>query len=86
MYFKDCCNFVNVIWNTLKFWLNNDNNDNFHAGAKFDASGGAETSFLLTMTLSINTMAQRHIRWRFKDSCFRNYAYVNDGIPKLWQL
>ena len=34
MYFKNCCNFVNVIWNTLRFWLNNDNNDDIHAGAK----------------------------------------------------
>ena len=49
MYFKNCCNFVNVIWNTLRLWLNNDNNDNINAGAKFDAGGGAETSFLLTV-------------------------------------
>ena len=50
MYFKNCGNFVNVIWNTtLRFWLNNDNNDNIHAGAKFDAGGGAETSSLLTV-------------------------------------
>ena len=54
MYFKNCCNFVNVIWNTLRFWLNNDNNDNIHAGAKFDVGGRAETSFLLTVALSIN--------------------------------
>ena len=47
--FQKLFNFVNVIWNTLRFWLNNDNNDNIHAGAKFDAGGGAETSFLLTM-------------------------------------
>ena len=56
MYFKNCCNFVNVIWNTLRFWLNNDNNDNndnIHAGAKFDAGGGAETSSLLTVALQI---------------------------------
>ena len=26
---------------TLRFWLNNDNNDNIRAGAKFDAGGGA---------------------------------------------
>ena len=50
--FQNCCNLVNVIWNTLRFWLNNDNNDNndnIHAGAKFDAGGGAETSFQLTV-------------------------------------
>ena len=29
--------------------LNNDNNDNIRAGAKFDAGGGAETSFPLTV-------------------------------------
>ena len=43
---------MNVIWNTLRFWLNNDNNDNndnIHVGAKFDAGGGTETSFLLTV-------------------------------------
>ena len=27
----------------------NGNNDNIHAGAKFDAGGGAETSFPLTV-------------------------------------
>ena len=56
MYFKNCCNFVNVILNTLRFWLNNDNNDNIHAGGKFDAGGGAETSFLLTVALIPHTM------------------------------
>ena len=54
MYFKNCCNFVNVKWNTLSFWRDNDNsdnNDNIRAGAKFDAAGGAETSFPLTVAL-----------------------------------
>ena len=37
-----------LVWNTLRFWLNNDN---IHAGAKFDAGGGAETSFQLTVAL-----------------------------------
>ena len=32
--------------------LNNDNNDNTHAGDKFDAGGGAETSFPLTVALA----------------------------------
>ena len=43
---------MNVIWNTLRFWLNNENNynnDNIHGEAKFDAGGGAETGFLLTV-------------------------------------
>ena len=29
----------------VELWGNNDNNDNIRAGAKFDAGGGAETSF-----------------------------------------
>ena len=37
--------------NYVELWCNNDNNDNTHAGAKFDAGGGAETSFPLTVTL-----------------------------------
>ena len=37
---------MNVLWNTLSFWRNNDN---IRAGAKFDAGGGAETSFPLTV-------------------------------------
>ena len=37
-----------VKWNTLSFWRNNDN---IRAGAKFDAGGGAETSFPLTVAL-----------------------------------
>ena len=52
MNFKNCCNFVNLQWNTLRFWRNNDNNsnnDNIRAEAKFDAGGGAETSFPLTV-------------------------------------
>ena len=36
----------------VELWCNNDNNDNTHAGAKFDAGGGAETSFPLTVALS----------------------------------
>ena len=47
---------MNVIWNTLRFWINNDNNDNIdniRAGAKFDAGGRAETSFPLTVALMI---------------------------------
>ena len=36
----------------------NDNNDNIHAGAKFDAGGGAETSFLLTVALNTTTNFQ----------------------------
>ena len=40
---QNCCNFVNVIWNTLRFWHDNDNNDNIRAG------GGAETSFPFTV-------------------------------------
>ena len=54
MYFNNCCNFVIVKWNTLSFWRDNDNNgnnDNIRAGAKFDAGGGAETSFPLTVAL-----------------------------------
>ena len=35
----------------IELWCKNDNNDNIHAGAKFDASGGAETSFPQTMAL-----------------------------------
>ena len=33
----------------VELWRNNDNNDNIRAGAKFDAGGGAETSFSLTV-------------------------------------
>ena len=33
----------------VELWYNNGNNDNTRAGAKFDASGGAETSFPLTV-------------------------------------
>ena len=33
----------------VELWRNNDNNDNIRAGAKFDAGGGAETSFPLTV-------------------------------------
>ena len=40
--------------NYVELWCNNDNNDNTHAGAKFDAGGGAETSFPLTVTLSFD--------------------------------
>ena len=43
---------MDVKWNTLRFWLyndNNENNDNIRAGAKIDAGGGAETSFPLTV-------------------------------------
>ena len=39
--------------NYVELWCNNDNNDNTHAGAKFDAGGGAETSFPLTVTLRL---------------------------------
>ena len=35
----------------VELWSNNDNNDNILAGAKFDAGGGAETSFPLTVAL-----------------------------------
>ena len=38
----------------LKLWRNNDNNgnnDNIRAETKFDAGGGAETSFPLTVAL-----------------------------------
>ena len=38
----------------MSFWGDNDNNgnnDNIRAGAKFDAGGGAETSFPLTVAL-----------------------------------
>ena len=60
MYFKNCCHSVNVIWNTLRFWFNNDNNDNIHAGAKFDVGGGAETSSLLTVALIQTREANTH--------------------------
>ena len=36
----------------IELWYNNDNNDNIRVGAKFDAGGGAETSFPLTVTLT----------------------------------
>ena len=48
---------VIILWMYMKYvelWCNNDNNDNIHAGAKFDAGGGAETSFPLTMALCWN--------------------------------
>ena len=68
MYFKNCCNFVNVIWHTLRFWLNNDNsdnNDNIHAGAKFDAGGGAETSFPLTVALCVVRVNELYLQLLF---------------------
>ena len=40
--------------NTWSFWRGNDhsdNHDNIRAGGKFDAAGGAETSFPLTVAL-----------------------------------
>ena len=39
----------------VELWCNNDNNDNTHAGDKFDAGGGAETSFPLTVALCVTT-------------------------------
>ena len=55
MYCQNCCNFVNVKWNTLSPWRDNDNSDNddnIRAGAKFDAAGGAENKFPTNSGLS----------------------------------
>ena len=35
----------------VELWCNNNNSDNTHAGAKFDAVGGPETSLPLTVAL-----------------------------------
>ena len=48
---------MNVKWNTLSFWRDNDNNgdnDNIRVGAKYDAGEVAETSFPLTVALYIS--------------------------------
>ena len=45
LYFREC------YMKYVELWCNNENNDNIRAGANFDAGGGAETSFPLTVAL-----------------------------------